>query len=716
MVTNKEKYAFIKSAAAGMASRYLLGNPEEKEQWNSDSYEAMPYAMGAGEELGPKRYKELTDPESRNRELQRLSTGAVPTANQGMIRYSDRVAFEAEKGRPLADDYGKDGGPTSTGFSLPVKQVLSNTGNATSTGGSSFKGFQEGLTPYGHNDDGQLVKHVWDNDRQQLARNLYNKGLTSTDQAIGPDGIPTFNVAKLPEMNQYAQDWASWSNMGGGDGMFTHNTNPRTGESYNLGGLQRLGNTITGLGMGTFAGLGGGAKQLYDGAAGGLGQGFLGGGPTVAIDRHNDYQFTTPGSSAVRGGLNVGLGLAEGVGLGKALKFGGRRIPGIRNLLSPTNAANGSRAGNIATGAVLADQYVTPLVGGLVSENPNAVQPGVNRLMRGLNVLNDDGVNNGGSQQIHNPNAMSFSGGYDDGQVNLSDEIGAPLPTEAPQSPVLDGQQLVGNEAFPASTLPGYSVTDSALNQNRGWMNDPNTPGGFQMQSLPSNLYYGASPNNEANFNSAKGALVNNQRAQSYIRDNYFNKNEDGTFSSKFDRSGLAEENPMFGEWYDAYASGSHEGFKPESMANSKWTDFDGGLDPSTGKHFQYDLSDPSYSEVSSPGAFMTRDEITQFNTDNPNNNFRVNRIGNVVSPTANENNPAVPTSAGDIVRFNDPAVRENNYMWKTWNDQNNNFGFPSHRQVFNPNSNSFINDADRPTVNVEDPLKRSLKDKLDNL
>jgi hypothetical protein len=697
-VTNKERFGFIKSAGPVVLWNKLFGNPEEKEQHDSEAWEAMPYAMGAGEKLGYKRYKELTDPESRNRELQRLSTNAVPTQNRGMIRYSDPVAFQDTQGRDIVGDYGEKG-PSTTGFSLPVKPVLDNSGNAIDIAGNLRPGFQEGLTPYYQNADGNVAKRTWDNDRQQLARNLYDKGLTSTDQAVAPDGTPTFNVAKLPEINQYAQDWSNWSNWGGGDGMFTYNTNPKTGESYNIGGLRRLGNTITGLGMGTFAGLGGGGKQLYDGAAGGISRGHLAGGPTVSIDRHGDYQFTTPGSSAVRGGLNVGLGLVEGAGIGKALKFGGSKIPGVRNLLTPTNVAKGSRAGNIAGGTLLADQYLTPMVGVLASENPNAAQPLLNRGLRAVNALDDSGLNTGGDQQMNNPNAMSFSGGYDDGQVNLKDQIGVPAQSEAPQLPVLDGQQLVGNEQFPASTLPGYSRQDNALSQNRGWMNDPNNPGTYQPATLPNNLYYGSSPKNEASFNTARGAVVNNQRAQTFIRDSYFNKNQDGTFSPKYDRSGLEDQNPLFGEWYDAYASGNHEGFKPKSMGDTMWTDYDSPVNSETGKHFQYDLSDPNQGATyTSPGSFMTRDQIQEFNTGNPDNNFRVNRIGNVVSPTANENNPAVRTGAGDIVRFNDPDVMQNNYMWKTWNDQSNSFGYPGHRQVYNPNSNSFVNDADRPT------------------
>lgn len=139
--------------------------------------------------------------------------------------------------------------------------------------------------------------------RTNLRNYLASKGLVS--------GNENLDVKRLPLGREYWQNTTRELAPFDGRGFFT------TGQK-NLGLGRRARNFFGSLLGGPGASIGGGFNQML-GSAPGLGDIS---NPTAFVDSRGQLQFTTPGDSAKRGLLNIGLGALDVLPFTKAVKKG----------------------------------------------------------------------------------------------------------------------------------------------------------------------------------------------------------------------------------------------------------------------------------------------------------------------------------------------------------------------------------------------------------
>jgi hypothetical protein len=258
-MNNRERYAFVKSAGPTW--------------WSGD----------------PKDIAE-DDAITASNVRQAYPGQKVPMTNAQKLRLSR-----------LSDDY-REAAPTGS-----FRQNAKSPGTFVQRW--SPEGSRKGQVPLYQNLDGSVTypgSPTFNRRKLALPRNnlrnyLASKGLVSGNEKL--------DVKRLPLGREYWQNTTRELAPLDGRGFFT------TGQK-DLGLKRRARNFFGSLLGGPGASIGGGFNQML-GSAPGIGDIS---NPTVFVDSRGQLQFTTPGDSAKRGLLNVGLGALDAIPIGRSGK------------------------------------------------------------------------------------------------------------------------------------------------------------------------------------------------------------------------------------------------------------------------------------------------------------------------------------------------------------------------------------------------------------
>lgn len=413
-MNNRERYAFVKSGV------YLL--PFLKDLWEGDPKDlAEDDAITAGNirQLTPWSKLPITDPQKRM--LNKLSDDYRVAAPTGSFRQN------AKSPGTFVQRWSPEG---SRKGQVPLYQNLD--GSVSYPGGPTFNRRKLALP------------------RNNLRNHLLSQGLLGDRDKL--------DIKRLPASREYYQGGSREFTPLDGRGFFT------TGEK-NLGFPRRARNFFGSVLGGPGTAIQSGINQIRGGIPG------IGdiSNPTVFVDSRGNLQFTTPGDSAKRGLLNVGLGALDVIPMARSAKAFVNS--GFKSLRRPFDKVDGASA------LASVDAAFTPML--MDSGHSGASKAlGLKDQMLGVgeNPMRDNPANMGwyGSGEIQSnpyPIIQPFSNDFKDQKYINAIEDGTGTQQLFPDTHTEGGKRYQFLANSPTSSTTGPFIDSAGL--ERRSLNDP---------------------------------------------------------------------------------------------------------------------------------------------------------------------------------------------------------------------------------------------------